>query len=102
MTSIQGHECFCKKCISKSLLEFLPFLESRYNKRSVNLPAINPIVGFFGLSIAKYIEENLQKIFRSVLKARVPPFDRLCEKLLKAKSSNIYGGKFYMECYNFC
>lgn len=37
-----------------------------------------------------------------ILKAQAPPFDGLHKKPLKAKLSDVYCGKSYIECYNFC
>lgn len=38
----------------------------------------------------------------TILKAQVSFFNRLREKLLKARSSNIYNSKSQMKYYNFC
>ena len=53
-------------------------------------------------SFAKYTEENLQKILRTVLEAQALPSDGSRKKLLKARLPDVYCGKSYMECYNFC
>ena len=98
MTSIQSHRCFCRKRISKGLSEFLFLPKSSYDKTLVNLPTVT----LSKPPIAKYTEEDLQKIFKTVLEAQTPPFDGLCEKPLKAKSPDIYYSKSYIESYNFC
>ena len=94
MTSIRGCERLCRECTSKDLSEFSSLLESSHDEISVD-PFAEPLV-------AKYTKEDLQKILRTVHKTRAPPFDGPREKPLKAKSPNVYCGKSYMECYNFC
>ena len=69
--------------------------ESSHDETPVNLPAVK-------LPVAKYTEKNLQRIPRTVLKARAPLSDGSREKSLKAKSPDVYCGKSHMECYNFC
>ena len=76
----------------------LLFPESSHNKALIEPLAVSP----FELPVTKYIEENLQKILSIILETRASSFDGPCEKLLKAKSPNVYCGKFCMECYNFC
>ena len=94
MTSIWGCGRPCRERTSKGPLGSSPPLESSHDEGPVN-----PSVEFF---IAKYKEEDLQKILRTVLKVRAPSFDSLCEKLLKARSPHVYCGKSHIECYNFC
>ena len=36
-----------------------------------------------------------------ILKTQISLFDGSCKKFLKARSSDVYYDKFYMECYNF-
>ena len=69
-------------------------LEFSHDGAPINLPA-KPLV-------AKYTEKDLQKILKTVFEAWAPPSDSPYEKLLKAKSSNVYYGKSVIECYNFC
>ena len=94
MTFIQSRRCPCKECIFKGPLGSLPPPKSSYDKTPVNFPTVEPFV-------AKYTEENLQWIPRTILEAQVPPSDSFCEKLLNARSPDIYPGKSHMECYNF-
>ena len=94
MTSIQGRGYPYREHIFEDLSGSSPHPESSYDKGPVNPPA-KP-------SIAKYTKENLQKIFKTVLEAQVSPFDGPREKLMKARSPNVYYNKSYMECYNFC
>ena len=54
------------------------------------------------ISIAKYIEEDLQRILKMVLEAQAPPFDGPREKSLKARLPDVYHDRFHMEYYNFC
>ena len=98
MTSIQGRGRFRRERISKSSLGFLPLLESSHNKAPVNPPAF----GLFKPLVAKYTEEDLQKIFRTILKAQASPSDRPYEKALKISSPDVYCDKSHIEYYNFC
>ena len=98
MTLIQSYRCLCKERISKNPLKSSLPPESSHNKSSVDLFAID-----YSKSLApKYKKKDLQKIYRTVLKAQVPSFDKLFEKPLKAKSPDVYCSKFHIECYNFC
>ena len=63
----------------------------------MNFLIVKPVINLFKLFVAKYTEENLQKILKTVLKARAPAFDKPCKMLLKAKSSYMYCNKSYME-----
>ena len=95
MTSIRDRGRPCRKHAFKGPLGSLPPPESSYDEAPVNPPAIEP-------PVAKYTEEDLQRILRTVLEARAPPSDGVREKSLKAKSPDVYYGKSHMECYNFC
>ena len=95
MTFIQSRRRLCRERISKSPLGSLFPPESSYNKTPVNPPTVKPLV-------AKYLEENVQKILKTVLKVQAPPSDRLCKKPLKTRLPDVYCGKSHMECYNFC
>ena len=67
-------------------------------------------------SVSKYSEDDLQRIFKAVLKARAPipvpapapalapaPIvSELPRKKLKACSPNVYCRKSHIDCYNFC
>ena len=94
MTSIQGHGRPCRERTSKGPSESSPTPDFSHNDGPVNPPAEPPV--------AKYTEENLQRIFKTILKARALPSDGPREKPLKARSPDIYYGKSHMECYNFC
>ena len=65
-------------------------------------PIIDPGAGSVRPPVAKYTEEDLQQILKAVLEAKVPASDEPLEKLLKARSPDVYRGKSHMECYNFC
>ena len=61
-------------------------------------------------SVAQYSEDDLQRIFRTVLHFRplasplvfVPQqYKGPCERPLKARFLNVYWGKTHLECYNF-
>ena len=86
----------------------------------------SPIANAFAAanSIPKYSEDDLQRILRTVLEARIPapapvlapapvpvhapapaPAPIVAEaprKKLKARSPDVYRGKSHMDCYNFC
>ena len=67
-------------------------------------------------SISKYFEDDLQRIFKTVLEAQAPipvpapafallsasVVSEVLREKLKACSLDIYRGKSYMDCYNFC
>ena len=61
-------------------------------------------------NIPKYSENDLQRILKAVLEAQAPTptptpalvvFEVSQEKL-KARSPDVYRGKFYIDYYNFC
>ena len=60
--------------------------------------------------IAKYSEEDLQRILKTVLKARAlapasapaPIVTKVSWEKLKARFPNVYCGKSHIDCYNFC
>ena len=97
MTSINGYGYSRKEPTSKDSLGSLSPLESSYDEAPVDFLAI----GSFKPPIAKYIEEDLQKVLKMVLEVRACLSDRPHEKLLKARLPDVYCGKFHMECYNF-
>ena len=57
----------------------------------------------------RYLAKDFQQIFKTVLEASVlssapQPLvfpEKPCKKSLKARFSNLYYDKIYMECYNF-
>ena len=59
--------------------------------------------------IPKYSENDLQQILKTVLEARAPTpvstpapvISEVPQDKLKARSPDVYRGKFYMDCYNF-
>ena len=102
MSLIQGCGDPCRERNSESPSKFLPLPKFIHNKSFVDSPIIDPVVNLSRFFVAKYIKDNLQKIFKTILKARASFSDRLYEKLLKAKSLDIYYGKFYIEYYNLC
>ena len=95
MTSIRGRRRPRREHASEGPSGSSPPPESSHDEAPVNLPAVKP-------PVAKYIEEDLQRIFKTILEARAPLSNDVCEKPLKAKSPDVYRGKFQMECYNFC
>ena len=74
--------------------------------------AAAPSVVFALSSIDQYLEDDLQRILRTVLDFRplaslLTPapasqqYKGSCERLLKARFPNVDWGKTYLECYNF-
>ena len=63
-------------------------------------------------NILKYFEDDLQKIFKTVLEAQAsvsapalipaPAVSKMPQNELKTGSPDIYCGKSYMDNYNFC
>ena len=100
MTSVQSRGRPCKERISEAPSE--PSLSARSDYKDAVSPIVDPGIGSVGPPVAKYTEENLQRILKAVLEAQVLAFDEPCKKLLKARSPDVYCGKSHMECYNFC
>ena len=94
MTPIRGRGRLRRERISEGPLGSSPSPKSSHDETSAN--------PFAGLLVAKYMEEDLQRILRTVLKVRAPPSDGPREKPLKARSPDVYRGKSHIECYNFC
>ena len=95
MTSIQGRGRPRREQASEGPSGSSPPPESSHDEALVNPPADES-------PVAKYTEEDLQRILRMVLEARAPPSDGARKKPLKARSPDVYRGKSHMECYNFC
>ena len=80
-------------------------------------PAVTPIVaqlatsGSANSSVVRYLEDDLQRILRTVLDSRplalvpapaaAPHYEGPRERPLKARFPDIYWGKTHLECYNF-
>ena len=60
------------------------------------------VIDSIGLVIAKYIEENLYKILKTILKTQALAFNGFYKKFLKSKSLDVYYSKSYRKYYNFC
>ena len=93
MISIQSRGRLRQERTSKSLSGSSSLLESSHDETPVNFPAET--------LVAKYTEEDLQKILRTVLKARAPSSDGPHEKPLKARLPDVYCDQSHIECYNF-
>ena len=106
ITLTQGYRRFCRKHLSKDLSRFSSLSGSDYDKFSVTFlladSIINYVVSFSKIFVAKYIKENLQIIFKTVLIAWSPLSDRLYKKPLKARLLDVYCVKFHIERYNLC
>ena len=73
-------------------------------------PTVAPSVVAALFSIARYLEDDLQRIFRTVLDSKLlalssaftpQQYKGLCEKPLKTQFLDIYWDKTYLEYYNF-
>ena len=78
-------------------------------------PAIAPLAPFGSAnsSVVRYLEDDLQRILRTVLDSKLPTpvpapivatalhYEGPRERLLKARFLDVYWGKTHMECYNF-
>ena len=95
MISIRGRGCPHREHTSERPSGSSPPPKFSHDEIPVNPPVVEP-------SVAKYTEEDLQRIFRTVLEARAPPSDNICEKPFKVRSPDVYCGKSHIECYNFC
>ena len=119
MISIQGRGRFCRErpsivpsvapsiALFVALLDSSPLLKSEISKKP-NRP-LRP-KSSADTSVPKYSEDNFQRIFKAVLEAQAPAptpapafiISEVPQKKLKARSSDVYCGKFHMNCYNFC
>ena len=100
MTSVRGRGRPCKERISEASSK--PSVSAGSDYKGVVSPIVDPSAGSIGPLVAKYTKEDLQQILKAVLEAQVPASNEPCEKLLKAKSLDVYRGKSHIECYNFC
>ena len=124
MTSVRGYRRPRRECLS--VTSSIPPLDFSPPSESGNELSSQP-VGHLGskllansppatICVPKYSKDNLQRIFKAVLKVRalapvpapaptlvpVPIVSEVSRKKLKARSPNVYCGKSYMDCYNFC
>ena len=97
MTSIQNCRRSYKKRIFKGLSGFLPSLKYTYNKFFVDPFVVDLVVILLRSFIIKYINKNLQKILKIVLKAQLFSINRPCKKLLKTEISDVYCDKSHIE-----
>ena len=76
------------------------------------ITTIIPLVVFALSSVAQYLKDNLQRIFRTILNFKLlvlPPtlapafqqYKSTYKRPLKAWFSNVYWGKTHLKCYNF-
>lgn len=90
MTLVQGCDCFYRECLFVALLDFSPLFESddKLSDQPIGPPSSpGPNVLVVEPFIPKYTKENLQQIFKTVLKAQaLTTSEKLQEKPLKARS----------------
>ena len=121
MTSIRGRGRLHRKRPTVALPVALPdcFLPSKSGDKLFDQPAgpsgTKPLIvnaPATATNVSKYSENDLQRILKAVLEAQTPaPTPALAPALiiseapwekLKARSLDVYHGKSYMDCYNFC
>ena len=135
MNSVQGHTRFSREHSSATPsvapLDSSPspkscdkFSDQPARPSGMKLPVANAPVAV--TSIPKYSEDDLQRIFKTVLEARVSVLTHVLaptpvlasvptaapapalivaevlRKKMKAHSLDIFYGKSYIDCYNFC
>lgn len=111
---------FCKGYGPSFMLNLLDFTRFRSTSllKDINklfkLPVISgqptpaPDVLLLAPSITKYIKEDLQCIFKTILEAQTPaPIlitfpENPQERFLKICFPDVYRGKNHLDCYNFC
>ena len=100
MTSVQSRGRPRKERISEAPFE--PLLSAGSDYKGAVSPIVDPGASFVGPFMAKYTEEDLQRILKAVLEAQVPVYNKPRKKPLKTKSLDMYRGRSYMACYSFC
>lgn len=105
MISIQDCGRFCKKYPSVALFNSFSSLESDdklSDQPTRSLKLYLTIVPTFTLFVFKYTKKNLQRILKTVLKARVfTTYEKSQDKSLKACSQDVYYNRSYKNCYKF-
>ena len=114
MTSIQGRSRPHQEHPSVALLDSSLPPKSELSKQPIGPSKVKPpvtVVAIAATNVIKYTKNDLQRIFKTILKAQtlapVPASTLVTSKesrnkLLKARSSGVYCRKFQMDCYNFC
>lgn len=107
MTSVQGYGCFYKKYLSVTPLDFFPSyeLDNKFSEQPTRHPKphfCDIIVLATIFFVLKYIKENIQQIFQTVLGVWVSiTSEKSQDKSLKAWSLDVYRNKSYIKRYNF-
>ena len=119
MISVRGRRRFRRErpSVAPSLaLSVTPLVSSPPPKSEIPKQPKGPLGPKFpaDTSTPKYSEEDLQRILKAVLEARVPVcaptpalvpvlvISEVPQEKLKARSQDVYRGKSYIDCYNFC
>ena len=111
MTSVQGHGFLYRERFSVALPDFSPPPKSEFSKQSAEPSGSKPPVTVISATdVPKSSEHDLQRIFKTVLKAQAPApapalafaISKVPRDKLKACSPDVYCGKFHMDCYKFC
>ena len=107
MTSVQGRGCPCREHFSIAPSDSSSPPMSEFFKYPAKPPG--PKSPTTATDVLKYSKDNLKRIFKAVLEAwAFAPVSALAaseeprKKLLKACFLDIYCGRFYINCYNFC
>ena len=108
MTSVQGRNYLCQKRFFIAPPDFFLPPKSEVSKQ-LNRP-LGSKSSAIATNISKYSKDDLQQIFKTVLEAQTPaptPTPALTaseepqDKLLKARSLDVYCEKSHIDCYNF-
>ena len=115
ITSIQGRNYLCQERLSITLSDSSSPSKSEFFKQLVGLSRTNlPIfvIPAITTDVPKYLKDDMQRILKLVLEvqttapasasALAPATFAEPWKKLKAYSMDIYCGKSYINCYNFC
>ena len=116
MTLVQGRSRPCRECPSVALLDSSPSLESEFFEQPAGYwraKLLITVVSVTATDVSIYIKNDLQQIFKTILEAGGPALapalapvpatsEEPWDKLLKARSPDVYYEKSHMDCYNFC
>lgn len=106
INSVQGRSCSYRERLFVALSDssLPPELDEKLSNQLVRPPGpYFAIVPTATSLILKDTKKDLQQIFNTVLQVQaLTTFEKPQNKLLKARSPNVYCERFYIEYYNFC
>ena len=111
MTSVQSHSRLCRKHLFIVPPDSSPSPKSKFSEQPARPQELKSLTAT--IDVFKYSEDNLQQIFKTVLEVHalapaLAPAPTLAaseeprDKLLKARSPDVYCKKPHIDCYNFC